>query len=664
MEEISRVARHPSRPASPNDPSHSSYFSHHGLLAPGIRWFRVLTFPAKAGWVSVAFLLPLLLLGWSLWTAASTNIDFSAKERLGVTYVRPVVTLLDAAQVRRRAAVTNAPDLVETSAKVAAAVKEVEQVEARLGKDFSTTETFNKLRAMQDKLAAAAIVGTADETFAAHTEFIAAITDLIADVADGSNLTLDPDLDSFYLMDAALAKQPLLIESLGQLRGIGTATLRTSSVTPAQHDALMNQYAFALLYQAGLSKSLGRATGANQSLVQPLDQKEAVDASERFLALVKAQVLGETVSGDAEAYLALGNKAISLQLALNSRGLTALDSVLEARVAGLRQTLWKQLAASLACVAVAAYLLIAFYKVTQGGIAEVSRHLTEISKGNLTLQPHPWGRDEAAHLMETLAQTISSLRTVFGHVHRGAQEMALASSEIASASVDLSNRTEETSAELQRTSSSMEEITDTVRKTADTAAGASKIVGTNAEVASRGGEIVGNVVKTMDDIRDSSRRIAEIIGVIDSIAFQTNILALNAAVEAARAGEQGRGFAVVASEVRSLAQRTAGAAREVKQLIQLSVERVESGAVVVAEAGVTMRDIVANAENIKALMSDISKASAGQTSGLGLVGGAIQSLDASTQQNAALVEQTAAAAATLKDNASRLNQEMAYFKLP
>ena len=664
MKEIIESAGSRSTAARPAATSEEpSFFTHHGLLAPGIRLFRVLGFQAKAAWVSAAFLLPMLLLGWSLWTAASTNIAFSAKERLGVEYARPVIALLDAAQVRRRAAVANAPDLPDAAAKVTAAMKGVELAEDRFGKDFNTTNAFNKLRALQDKLATTAIPGNPDETFAAHTSFIAAITDLIADVADGSNLTLDPDLDSFYLMDSSLAKQPMLAESLGQLRGLGNAILRSGTKTPAQHDTLSMHFAFATFYQVGMIKSIDRAVSANPQLEQALERKEAIAESERFLAAVKSQLLGETVSGDAPAYLALGNKAIGSHYALNARALTALDSTLQKRLSGLHRTLSAQLWTSMAFVALATYLLIAFYKVTQGGIAEVSRHLTEIAKGNLTQQPRPWGRDEAAQLMSTLGETINSLRKVFGQVHRGAAEMALASSEIASASVDLSNRTEETSAELQRTSSSMEQITHTVRNTADTAAGASKIVGTNAEVASRGGEIVGNVVKTMDDIRDSSRRIAEIIGVIDGIAFQTNILALNAAVEAARAGEQGRGFAVVAAEVRSLAQRTASAAREVKTLIQSSVERVESGAVVVAQAGVTMRDIVANAENIKSLMADISKASASQTSGLGLVEGSIQSLDASTQQNAALVEQTAAAAATLKDNASRLNQEMAYFRL-
>jgi methyl-accepting chemotaxis protein len=640
-----------------------SFFQHHGLMAPGIRLFRVIGFPAKAAWVSAAFLVPMTFLAWSLWATASESIAFSAKEQLGTQYVRSVVALLDAAQSQRRAATALAADLQQTADKVDTAFKAVAADEQRLGAAFHTSAAFQAVQTLQRQLASTPSAGSPTATFAAHTAFIEAAQDLLADVADGSNLTLDPDLGSFYLMSAAVQQQPALIEQLGRLRGMGNAVLRTGTLEPAQHDTISNALAFATAYEVGLSKALQRALAADTDNTAGIDVKAVIDANRTFLAAVKQQILGEAVNGDATRFLAQANETIGTNYALNARVLQALDGALEQRVAGLRRALWVQISASVAGVLVAVYLLVAFYRVTQGGLSEVARHLTEISNGNLTENPKPWGRDEAAQLMTTVAKTIESLRRVVQGVRDSAGEIEVASQEIASASTDLSHRTEQTAANLQRTSSAMEQMNGAVRQTADTAAGASAIVESNAEVASRGGQIVGEVVTTMDSIRASSARIAEIIGVIDSIAFQTNILALNAAVEAARAGEEGRGFAVVAAEVRSLAQRTAGAAREVKGLINSSVEHVESGSTVVGHAGTTMRDIVGNATRIKALMGEISHAAAEQSGGLADVSKSVLELDTTTQQNAALVEETAAAAANLRDSASRLTHEVAYFRL-
>ena len=239
-----------------------------------------------------------------------------------------------------------------------------------------------------------------------------------------------------------------------------------------------------------------------------------------------------------------------------------------------------------------------------------------------------------------------------------------ASTGIAKASQDLSTRTLHSSSNLEETASSMEEISSTVKHTADSVREAAAVASSNSQTASHGGAVIAEVVSTMQGINASSKKIGDIIATIDGIAFQTNILALNAAVEAARAGEQGRGFAVVAAEVRSLAQRSAQAAREIKTLITASVERVESGAKVVKGAGDTMNELVANAQRINSLLLEISTASSEQSAGVTQVGSALNDLDHMTQQNAALVEQTATAAAGLKDQAQDLVLQVAKFKLP
>jgi methyl-accepting chemotaxis protein len=269
----------------------------------------------------------------------------------------------------------------------------------------------------------------------------------------------------------------------------------------------------------------------------------------------------------------------------------------------------------------------------------------------------------AASLMSSLVEMQKNLATVVSNVRTGAEGVATASAEIAQGNNDLSARTESQASALEETAASMEELSSTVKQNADSARQANQLAANASTVAIRGGEVVGQVVETMKGINESSRKISDIISVIDGIAFQTNILALNAAVEAARAGEQGRGFAVVASEVRSLAGRSAEAAKEIKILINTSVERVEQGTALVDEAGSTMSEVVASIRRVTDIMGEISAASNEQALGVSQIGEAVTNMDQVTQQNAALVEQMAAAASSLKSQAQELVQTVAVFKL-
>ncbi len=286
-----------------------------------------------------------------------------------------------------------------------------------------------------------------------------------------------------------------------------------------------------------------------------------------------------------------------------------------------------------------------------------------IAQGDLTRDIHTGGQDETAELLQALDHMQKSLRNLVGEVRDSSQRIHMASQEVASGNGDLSSRTEQTASNLEQTASAMEELTATVRDSATSAGHASELADSAAQVARRGGDAVAQVVDTMDEINRSSHKIADIIGVIDGIAFQTNILALNAAVEAARAGEQGRGFAVVASEVRSLAGRSAEAAREIKALISASVEKVENGARQVQDAGATMNEIVSSVQRVNDIIQEISTAASEQSKGIDQVNVAVVQLDQMTQQNAALVEQSTASAESLKDQAGRLNEVVARFHL-
>ncbi len=273
------------------------------------------------------------------------------------------------------------------------------------------------------------------------------------------------------------------------------------------------------------------------------------------------------------------------------------------------------------------------------------------------------GKDEASHLMHSLHKMQQALQSLIGQLRVAADSIRTASVEIATGNQDLSGRTEQTASNLQQAASSMVQLTGTVKQTADSARTANQLASSASSAAARGGEVVGHVVSTMDEINTSSKKISDIIGVIDGIAFQTNILALNAAVEAARAGEQGRGFAVVAGEVRSLAQRSAEAAKEIKTLIGASVERVETGSRLVQEAGSSMSEIVAGVQRVTDIIGEISAAASEQSDGIGTVNQSVVQLDQMTQQNAALVEQSAAAAESLRDQAERLAQSVDRFRI-
>jgi methyl-accepting chemotaxis protein len=286
-----------------------------------------------------------------------------------------------------------------------------------------------------------------------------------------------------------------------------------------------------------------------------------------------------------------------------------------------------------------------------------------VAEGDLSAEVHSDRDDELGLLLQAMDGMQQKLRSLVGHIRESAESIGTASKEVAVGNQDLSERTEQTASNLQHAASAMTQLTGNVRQSADAAVQANHLATSASAVARRGGQAVSEVVSTMNDINASSKKISEIIGVIDGIAFQTNILALNAAVEAARAGEQGRGFAVVASEVRSLAQRSAGAAKEIKSLIGASVERVETGARQVADAGATMREIESSVERVTAIISEISAASAEQSSGIGQVSGAVTQLETMTQQNAALVEESAAAAESLREQASSLNTLVHAFRL-
>ncbi|MGZ3182054.1 MAG: methyl-accepting chemotaxis protein [Telluria sp.] len=410
------------------------------------------------------------------------------------------------------------------------------------------------------------------------------------------------------------------------------------------------------------------SSGLSDTEKQVIDNLNRIDAA---LAPPFKEAIGQAMAFNSEAVA----KTISSKIdPLNREAGVALDKLVEAQRASAKAVQADVIAAAdrqnliflgvcVAIIAAAVGFALVLTRSITSPLQEAVSIARRVADGELDTQVHTDGSDEVTQLLQALKDMADSLLRIVSDVRAGTETITVASQEIASGNADLSARTESQASSLEETASSMEELTETVRQNANNARQANQLVMSASEHATKGGNVVGHVVQTMGSIKESSGKVVDIIGVIDGIAFQTNILALNAAVEAARAGEQGRGFAVVASEVRSLAQRSANAAKEIKALISDSVDKVDTGSKLVDEAGKTMEEIVLSVKHVADIMGEITVASEEQSSGIEEVNRAITQMDEMTQQNAALVEEAAAAAESMKEQAAALARAMAFFKL-
>jgi len=644
------------------------------LWLPAVRLMRQVTFPIKMLIIASAVAVSLVWLLWVMVAGKLQNIDVTSQELAGVRYASAIYPAMDLAgvwrqQARNAAFGEDGEQLPQARQAFDAAFAKLQAVDAEVGASLKVNTPFAALRsAVQTAQAMQPAAGTKADPEAVYQGMIGVsrtLADLLDAVTDGSGLALDPDLPSYHLISAVLLRAPDVIQTTVEIRGLVRTALKARQISP-DNAARLEGYLATLARDTAQAKvSLDKVQKAAPDYGRQLT-RGAVNGTDAFLKSVRLNVPvgASTLEGDASAFVALANQTLQGQFKQVEDNLKVLATILTDRQSALRQDLWLALTVTILCQLVAAYLGMGFFVAMLQGFASLRRHLITISMGDLRSTIEVDGRDEVASMLKELGNMQLALGQTVQQVHEASDVVVQSSMEISQGMTDLSARTESAAAALEQSSAALEQTNSTVAMTAESGEKAAHIAGGNANTASQGGAVMQDVADTMERIQASSQKISDIIGVIDGIAFQTNILALNAAVEAARAGEQGRGFAVVASEVRALAGRSAAAAKEIKTLITTSTDEVAKGTEIVRQASEHMHQIVGNAEQVNNLLGEVANGAKEQSLGIGQIGEAVHELDRNTQANAALVEQTAELANTLRGAAVRMAAQVDEFRLP
>ena len=648
--------------------------AHGRFWQAGAALMRQMRLPGKMLVISLVMAIPIAWLLVVAVTAQWAGIAASQLERDGVRVAQTIYPAMDLAGVWRQQARNAAfgeggEQLPQARQAFDSVALKLQALDAELGARLSVQAEFAAVRsAIQAAQAVQPVAGTPADPEVVYRGMIGVsrtLADLLEAVTDGSGLALDPELATYYLMSATLFGAPHILQNTIEVRGLVRSALKAGSISP-DNAARLHGYLALLANDIAVSQQalakVAQAAPAYSSLLG----RGASQITQALLQQVQASVPPgvTTLQGDVGAFVAQANSAIDDQFEQVGKNLQVLDAMLAERVAGLYRSFWLALGVTALGLLLAGYLFMGFFNAMVSGFQSVRQSLIGIAMGDLRTPVEVIGRDEVAGILRELRHMQSALAVTVQRVQEAGDTVVTASLEIAQGTQDLAGRTESAAAALEQSSAALEQTNATVAMTADSVAKASEIASDNANTASQGGAVMQEVADTMANIQASSKRIGDIIGVIDGIAFQTNILALNAAVEAARAGEQGRGFAVVATEVRALAGRSAAAAKEIKALISSSTDEVAKGNHIVLQASEHMHHIVDHAEQIKHLLNEVANGAREQSLGIRQIGDAVSELDRNTQANAALVEETAASADVMSQAAVRMAAQVDEFQLP
>ncbi|MCP5195899.1 MAG: HAMP domain-containing protein [Gammaproteobacteria bacterium] len=638
--------------------------------------FNMMKIWQKLMLVGVVLSIPIVLLTYLLIAEMNADVHFSYKETQGIDYLRSVRAMLQHTAEHR--GMSNAylsgdasfrEKILAKQDQILNDIKLIDEVDTRYGDVLGSTKQWQSIKAEWLNFYPDALNLAAKENFAQHTALIKQLIDLTLQVGIDSNLILDPEPDSFFLVDCIVNQLPVAIEDMGQLRGLSAGIVARRRVTDHEKIRLSRLIARLQILQEHAENSLNQAFKNNMAL-QPLlkaQQESFTTPAKDFLALVEQHIVDNEQQIDAtltaQEVFAAGTRAIVAGLELYDAISPVLLELLQQRIVDLNARKYQVSGGILFCVLLALGLAYGIVRAIIRSLRQAETVARTIAVGQLNNRITVTGSDEISQLLRSLAATQEELLNVLKKIKRAAEIVETSTCEMSQGKEDLAQRTSEEASALEETAASMEELISTVKQSADNAGQANQLATAARSQAEQGGQVVDQAVAAMSAIHSSSRKIVNIIGVIDEIAFQTNLLALNAAVEAARAGEQGQGFAVVASEVRKLAQRSADAAKEIKGLITDSVTKVEDGSKLVEHSGRTLQEIVMAVKKVSDIVAEITVASHEQASGIEEVNKAVLQMEQVTQQNAALVEQASATCQSLRDQAMELQELLAFFKL-